>query len=155
MSPTIFRCLIVCSVLLIVAAGVVDWLFPSLISQSLTSALENEPVPSFLENYPFISLAVLLPWLAAVLASTVGLLFFQRWARSIALYSTLLGLVFYSFFGPELSSALASALTDASSMAWGAVLALAYYSPLSDRFAKKSANPAFERDAPKAARPSI
>ncbi|MDO8995339.1 MAG: hypothetical protein Q7U77_01810 [Sediminibacterium sp.] len=156
MSPTIFRGLIGCSVLLIIAAGVVDWLIPSLISQTLTSALENEPVPSLLENYPFISLAVLLPWLIAVLASTVGLLFFKRWARSMALYSTLIGLTLYSFFGPTLSSALASALTDASSLAWGAVLALAYYSPLSDRFAiKKSANTAFERDAPKAARPSI
>lgn len=32
------------------------------------------------------------------------------------------------------SSALASALIDTSSMAWGAVLAVAYCSPLSGRF---------------------
>ena len=137
MSPTFFRCLVVCSLLLILAAAVVDWVFPSLISESLTTAIENEPVPSFLENHPFISLAFLLPWLVAFLASTIGLLFFRRWARAVAFYSTLAGFGLYPFFGPELSSALASALTDASSMLWGAILALAYYSPLNERFTNK------------------
>ena len=138
MSPTAFRSLVVVSILLIVAAGVIDALCPSLISPSVTSAIEKEAATTLIETHPFISLAVLLPWLVAVLASTVGLLFFKRWARSMALYSTLLGFVFYSFFGPNLSSGVASALTDASSMAWGAVLALAYYSPLSERFAIKN-----------------
>ncbi|WP_310446982.1 hypothetical protein [Thiobacillus sp.] len=135
MSPFAFRSLVVCSVLLIVAEGIVDWSCPSLIPQSVTAALEKESATSFLEIHPYVSLAVLLPWLIAVLVSTVGLLFFKRWARSMALYSTVLGLAVYFFFGSSLSSAIGSALTDASSMVWGAVLALAYYSPLSERFA--------------------
>lgn len=137
MSPTAFRSLIISSVLFTVAAGIVDALCPSLIPQSIASALEKEVETTFFETHPFISLAVLLPWLMAALASIIGLLLFKRWARPTALYSTLLGFVLYPLFGPDLSSAIASALTDASCLTWGAVLALAYYSSLSEHFVAK------------------
>lgn len=134
MSTTIFRSLVASSILLIIAAGIVDWIFPSLVPESLILALEKESELSFLENYPLISLTIFLPWLMAVLASTIGLCFFKHWARALALYSTLIGFALYPFLGPSVCSALASALTEASSLVLGAVLAVAYYSPLSDRF---------------------
>lgn len=134
MTPMTFRSLVASSVLLMIAAGFVDWLFPSFVPQSLTLALEKESGLSLLEKYPFIALAIFLPWLIAVLASTIGLFFFKHWARAWALYSTLIGFALYPFLGPSVCSALASALTEASSLAWGAALAVAYYSPLCDRF---------------------
>lgn len=137
MSPIAFRILIVSSVLFAVIAGLVDALCPSFIPESVVTALEKEAETSIFEIYPFISLAILMPWLIAVFASTIGLLLFKPWARPIALYSTLFGFVFYSLFGSELSSSVASALTDASAMAWGAILALAYYSPLRENFVAK------------------
>lgn len=137
MSPNAFRGLIVCSVLFAVAAGVVDALCPSLIPQSVVAALEKETATSIFETNPFAFLAFSLPWLIAVLASTIGLLFFKPWARPMALYSTLFGFISYSFLSPELSSPVASALTEASAMTWGAILALAYYSPLRENFIGK------------------
>ena len=137
MSPTFFRCLVLCSVLLLFASAIVDWLFPYLVSQAITTAIENEPMPSFLENHPFLALTLLLPWLIVVLASTIGLLFFKRWARVLALYSTLFSFGFYPLLGLSVSSALATAFSDASLMLWGAVLALAYYAPVSERFVTK------------------
>jgi hypothetical protein len=134
MTPTNFRCLVLCSVLLAIVSSAVDWLFPSLISQALTTALEREPLSAFIMDHPFILLAVLLPWLAAVLASTIGLLFFKRWARTVALYSTILGIGLYPLFGVTVASAVASSFSEASMLVWGAVLALAYYSSLSERF---------------------
>ena len=134
MSPTYFRGIVITSLVLTAAASVIDWLFPSLISQALTDALHNEPPYEFIETQPFLALAVFLPWILAAVASTIGLLFFKRWARVVALYSTLIGLAFYPFFGATVSSALASALSEASFLLWGAVLALAYFSPISERF---------------------
>ena len=136
MSSTFFRCLVLGSVFLAIASTVVDCIFPTLISQTLSMAFENEPVPRFLEDHPFISLTILLPWLVAVLLSTIGLLFFKRWARAIALYSTVCGFALYPFFGPTLSSAWASMLNEVSFMLWGAALALSYYSPLNARFSE-------------------
>ncbi|HQU98415.1 MAG TPA: hypothetical protein PLV19_04500 [Nitrosomonas sp.] len=135
MSPTYFRGLVLTSLVLTIAAATIDWLFPSLISQALTDAMQNEPPTEFIENQPFLALAVFLPWLLAAVASTIGLLFFKRWARVVALYSTLIGFAFYPFFGATVSSAFASALSEASFLVWGAVLALAYFSPISERFA--------------------
>ena len=42
MSPTIFRILILCSVILGTAAAFLDTLFPELIPQSIAQAVENE-----------------------------------------------------------------------------------------------------------------
>lgn len=137
MNPTAFRYLLASSILLSIAAGVIDWLFPTLVPQSLTLALEKESELSLLGKYPFISLAIFLPWLIVVLASTIGLFFFKPWARTLALYSTLIGFALYLFLGPSVCSALASALTEASYLAFGAVLAVAYYSPLSTHFVSK------------------
>lgn len=141
MSPTYFRGLVITSLVLTAAASVIDWLFPSFISQALADALHNEPPSEFIETRPFLALAVFLPWTLAAVASTIGLLFFKRWARVVALYSTLIGFAFYPFFGATVSSALASALSEASFLLWGAVLALAYFSPISERFAVGGTRP--------------
>jgi hypothetical protein len=80
--------------------------------------------------------AVLVPWLVASIVSTIGLFFFWYWVRPFALVTAILGLAVSPLFGPELSSGWSSALLEASFLAWGAVLALAYYSPLSQSFVR-------------------
>ena len=119
----------------------IDWLFPSFISQALADALQNEPPSEFIETRPFLARAVLLPWSVAAVARIIGRLFFKRWDRVVALYSTLIGFAFYPFFGATVSSALASALSEASFLLRGAVLALAYFSPISERFAVGGTRP--------------
>ncbi|HVK53934.1 MAG TPA: hypothetical protein VM532_02790 [Burkholderiales bacterium] len=136
MSPTKFRGLVLFSVLLEIGSATVDLLIPDLLSNSLSQALENEPLPSVLNNL-WLSFLLFVPWLVITLVSTVGLLFFKGWARTLSLYSTVFSLGLYPFLGPALTSGWSSALSEASFMIWGAVLALAYYSPLADRFMVK------------------
>jgi hypothetical protein len=123
-------------VLLEIGSATVDLLIPDLLSNSLSQALENEPLPSVLNNL-WLSFLLFVPWLVITLVSTVGLLFFKGWARTLSLYSTVFSLGLYPFLGPALTSGWSSALSEASFMIWGAVLALAYYSPLADRFMVK------------------
>ena len=139
MSPTIFRILILCSVILGTAAAFLDTLFPELIPQSIAQAVENEPLPALFDNL-WLTVAIFLPLLIVVTISTIGLFFFKAWARAFAFYSTILSFAVYPFFGPVLSSAWSSALTEASSLLWGAILAIAYYSPLREQFTTHEKN---------------
>ena len=133
MSPTIFRILIVCSVVLGTGAAFLDTLFPELLPQSIAQAVENEPLPALFDNL-WLTVTIFLPVLIIVIISTIGLFFLKAWARALAFYSTILSFAMYPFFGPILSSAWSSALTEASSLLWGAILAIAYYSSLRERF---------------------
>ena len=133
MTPTTFRILVLCYVLLGTTAASLDALLPELLPRSIAQAVENEPLPTLFDNL-WLTVAALVPLLIVVIVSTIGLFFFKAWARTLALYSTTLSFTLYLFSGPTLSSAWSSALTDASSLLWGAILALAYFSNLRDRF---------------------
>jgi len=88
---------------------------------------------------------LLVPFIALIISGYIGLFFFKRWARTISLITTFVGLAVAPFFGPQLSSAIAGPMFYASSIVWGAILAIAYYSPLSSRFgANNSFNPTAE-----------
>jgi len=139
MSARYFRWFIILSVLLAGGAAALDALFPSLIPQSLSIALENEPVPRIIENLT-LSLVLFLPLAAASITGVVGLFLFKRWGRTLSLYSTVLGFGLYPFLGPTVSSGWSSTLSEASVLLWGAVLAVAYVSPLRDRFSVRSTN---------------
>lgn len=140
MSPTTFRGFVLFSVLLEIGAATVDLLIPGLTSNSLSQALENEPLPGVFNNL-WLSFLLFVPWVVITLVGIVGLLFFKGWARSLSFYSTVLGLGLYPFLGPTLTSGWSSALSEASFMTWGAVLALAYYSPLAKRFTVRNDAP--------------
>ena len=134
MSPTIFRILIIFSFLLGIASAAIDFIIPNLIPSSVTQAYLNVPTPVLFENP--LGLAFLAALLLLASVSTIGLLFFKRWARMLSLYTTVLGFSLYPFFGLTLASGWASALSELSTTIWGAVLAIAYYSSLSERFVK-------------------
>jgi len=132
MSTAIFRLFVVLSFLLPVVALGVDALFPTLISQALTEAVQAEAVPPFLESWWSIVVTVVL--IAAALAGSVGMLLFKRWARSLSLWSTAFVLLYLPFIGSIVESGLAASLYETSSMLWGAALAAAYFSTLRHRF---------------------
>jgi len=134
MTSAYFRALIVISVATGLAGGFVDLLFPSLVSPSLSAAIENEPSPTFLSESPWLLLLLVAPVSIAGIASTVGLFFFRQWARSLSVITLGLGIAATPFFGSTLSSGLSYALIEVASTTWGAALALAYFSPISSLF---------------------
>jgi hypothetical protein len=132
MSDNRYRQLLILYVAL-VAAAFVSAILPSTYSQELANAYASEPRTWLMQGF-WRPLAVLVPLLAAWLVGLVGLFRFSRWGRAFALYFTIAGLFVYPFMGPALSAALDSTLVEAHTILWGAVLALAYYSPVSVRF---------------------
>lgn len=137
MTPNTFRALIVLYILLSIAAALTDILVPGLIPVSIAQAVENEPLPTLFGN-PWIEGAVFIPIAIIIILSTIGLFFFKRWARSLAFYSTVFLFALNPLFGVTVTSGWASALYEASLIIWGAILALAYYSPVLERFAEKN-----------------
>jgi hypothetical protein len=136
-SVVLFRVLIVASVVTGLIGGVLDLVFPGLIPEPLSKAFDELPPPplSALVGAGFL----LLVTFGGIVAATVGLYLFQPWARPLALWMTLLGLLFHPLLGPSLQSGFAQLLLDVSSLLWGGVIAMSFVSSVSTRFA--SANP--------------
>lgn len=145
MSQKYFRALILLYVALVVASAAAAFL-PGGYSQELSDALDNEPAPRILENL-WLMFGLVVPLLLAAFAGVYGLYMFKRWGRSLSLYSTLAGLVLFPFFGPSLYSGLESALFEASTLIWGAILTLSYYSEVSSTFSANNALQAKREDA--------
>jgi hypothetical protein len=122
----------------LVIAGAAAAFLPGGYSQELSDALDNEPAPPILENL-WLMFGLVVPFALSALAGVYGLYMFKRWGRSLSLYSTLAGLVLFSFFGPSLYSGLESALFEASTLIWGAILTLSYYSEVSSSFSANNA----------------
>jgi hypothetical protein len=108
-----------------------DMLLPNLISPSLKQMAENEPFSTGAESAWFVGFIVLG---IVYFICFIGLFFFKKWARAGALYSTVMSLCLYPFFGVSVMSGWAVALDEASMVLWGAVLAIAYFSPLQSQF---------------------
>ena len=78
-------------------------------------------------------------WVPAViitLAAAVGMYFFWRPARVLAVIGTLLALAALPFYEPTVETGLAIFFDEGASILWGVTLALAYWSPLAQRFAR-------------------
>ena len=115
-------------------AAIVAMFFPDH-SEPLAIAYDNEPTTWLMSNM-WVASGILGSLAVAWLAGLVGLFRFKRWARSLSLYSTLAGFLIAPFMGAYLSSGLETSLFDASTTLWGAVLALSYFSAVSDRFGR-------------------
>jgi hypothetical protein len=129
-----FRLLLSLYIAVSAAAIVAPYIAPGALSPAIQAALDNEPTP-FLSTYPALALALILPAAIAVCAGTLGLFLFKPWARTFSLVGTIAVIPAFFFFGVSVYSGLEMALVDVSAMLWGAVLAMAYYSPVSSRFA--------------------
>ena len=101
-------------------------------SQALADAYASEP-PPWLFKKEGIATGVGMTALAITVVGFAGLFLLKRWGRALSLGITVLCFPLYLLTGPTLSSPIEAMLTDASTLAWGACLALAYYSPVAAR----------------------
>jgi hypothetical protein len=128
-----FRRLILLYVALLLAEIAVAIFAPTGYSEALSEAFENEPQPALVENLGLM-VAIALPIAVAAIAGIIGLYLFKAWGRPLSLVSTIAGLIVYVFTGPALYGAAEYMLWEASTLVWGALLALAYYSPVAIHF---------------------
>ena len=134
---TVFRTLLVGAFALGIVGGALDMVFRDLLPSDLAEVYEAyEPVAS---AHGFVLMLLGLVLLVVDVVSSIGLLMLKRWARSLALWFTLLGLTATPFMGATLSSGWAGLLLDASMLLWGAALAMAYFSDLKRHFEPASA----------------
>lgn len=132
MSTRAFRALVLVSLLSQVLWAGVDFVFPALVPPAVAVAIDNEPLPTVMTTgWVMWPLAV---WAIALVAAHIGLLFFRRWARSVAFWGTLGGFALFPILGGAYSSGWAGAFQDLAATAWGAALALAYFGPIAQRF---------------------
>jgi hypothetical protein len=134
MTSVKFRFLIILSVLCPLASAFAGMYAAELdMSLRLKSAFDAEPTP--LAMLPLWQSAALgFATMLLVVVSTLGLYAFRRWGRTLSLWSMALIMPVTWMTGPILQAPLESALDMTSSMLFGAVLALAYWSPVSVRF---------------------
>jgi hypothetical protein len=126
-----FRLFLIASVVLSIAAVATVFL-PDGYSPALAEAYASEPLPWLFENEG-VAIGVGITALAIMIVGWVGLFMLKRWGRALSLGITVLGFPLYLLAGPTLLSPLEAMLTDASTLVWGACLALAYYSPVAAR----------------------
>jgi len=134
-TETGFRVILASSV----AAGIVG---------IIVSVLSEASLPFELQSYmsrqsdgPFsgqdmLGFVIWVPAMVISLIAAIGMFFFWRPARVLALIGTLLALVALPFSEPFVATGLATLFNEGSSILWGMVLALAYWSPLAQRFAR-------------------
>jgi hypothetical protein len=134
MNKQYFRRLILLYIVVIVASLVAAFT-PGGYSQALSDAIDNEPSTWLVETLWGLVMLVV-PLAIAAVAGIYGLYQFRRWGRTLSLYSTGAGLLLYPFMGPNVSGGVETALFEASTLMWGALLALAYYSPIASEFSE-------------------
>ncbi|MDQ1921319.1 hypothetical protein [Massilia pseudoviolaceinigra] len=130
-----FRLLLSLYIILCIAQPAVGWHFSHLIPPAMQAAWEAEPHSSDVANFP-LSLSILLPLAIGSFAGVIGMFTFKSWARSFSLYFTVAIIIVLPFSGPWLFSWLDYILVEITAMVWGAVMALAYYSPVSSQFSR-------------------
>ena len=79
-------------------------------------------------------------WLALSLIAAVGLFFTQNWSRHLYLALALLACALAPFSGFSITSALDTMFVNANLILSGAVLAVAYLSPLAGNFNEAARN---------------
>lgn len=96
--------------------------------------LSGNGLGSFLPFHPAIGMA----FLVAFLLAAVGLLFFQNWGRHLFLALVVVGMIWDGLAGLGVSTPFENAFSRLQSLLDGAVLALAYLSPVRDCFASRA-----------------
>jgi hypothetical protein len=80
-------------------------------------------------------------WFVLWIASAIGLIFLQNWARHLYLALSLLGLILAPFSGYVIQPPLDTMFASASTLLDGAILAMAYLSPLAEDFKRARQQP--------------
>lgn len=144
-SDKYFRRLILLYALLAIA-GVAAGFIPGNYSQALADVYDDESSSSFMGNVGFM-LAVMLPLLVVTVIGLYGLYTFKLWGRVVCLASTVGSLIVLSLSGPALYGAIEGVLWEVTSLVWGGILTLSYFSPLAQKFSAGKPVPGVREDA--------
>ncbi|NHZ40520.1 hypothetical protein [Massilia aquatica] len=128
-----FRLLLCLHFILEIALAVAARYSSNLISPQLQAALDAEPVHWSAGN---LALSVWIYGSLAIcsMAGLIGMFMFKSWGRTLSLVTTVAFMTVLFVPGTAVMSWLDYVLMDLFSMLWGAILALAYFSPVSRLF---------------------
>lgn len=141
MTPRRFRQLLSLAILLAIASGCVDLLFPQLLPSAFRDLITQHDAAKPIWLMVVMGLAGL-AFLATGLWSTIGLFRFRTSGRRWSLILSIAVVPLLLLMGPVAFSSLALVLSELSLMLWGGALALAYYhSELAARFDAGSPQP--------------
>jgi hypothetical protein len=82
---------------------------------------------------------VLVAILLADYVAAIGLFFYRRWARTLMLWSTILGLLALPLLPTEEIGIVSEFASQVATLSWGALLFAAYFGPEASRFAPRPA----------------
>jgi len=142
---TLFRASLIASFLIGILSVASMFLTVPLLPPELQSYLENEDAilsltenlsPAVLKSMLVAAIGIVLAILIGTVTITVGLYFWRRWARSLYLITTILFLLSSIFLGPVVLSGPTEFLYGIGYMLTGFILALAYFSPVAEKFRK-------------------
>jgi hypothetical protein len=134
-GDTGFRVVLVSSV----AAGVVGLIVSILSEASLPFELQRylaRQSSGPLSGRDLIAVVIWMPAMIVTVVAAVGMFFFWRPSRLLGVIATLLALLALPFSTPTVVSGITSFFNEASSILWGIVLGLAYWSSIAGRFEK-------------------
>lgn len=152
MSVPAFRLLLAASIGLVVLALVVDFAASEFLPLLLLLYLEGWEVvevsegttdvlyvqlqwnDAFTELAALIALVLLIPFLAAVVVTYVGLFRLRPWGAWLMLVLTGLGLLAYPLAGAVVVTGWGALLFDLGALLHGAILAIVFVGPLRSRF---------------------
>jgi len=137
MSKNKFRLLIVASLMFAILGETYDYIWPDKISEQIIEfAYELEPE---IDGAKMVVLSII--GLAAIIFGVVsffGLLLFRSWARPMYLAGFIILLPTSLFYGVSINSGVSQVLGDLSLVTSGIILAMLYYSPVSDFYQRKN-----------------
>jgi len=138
--PTLFRWILSLSLLFALIGSVIDLGFPGLLPEELQHYLKMEHESDLVwTDFPIIALALLL--LLLVIPGYVGLYLWKNWGRTLFLISGILGYGLAPFMGPYIYSGPAYFFFDLSTVLFGLILGLAWFSPVAEKFKKPTPPP--------------
>lgn len=124
-----FRAMMLGSLALGVTAILLDTMSPNLLPQELRLV-----DAALMKNIPDSVLIIGLLYAIVGIIAFIGLFLFKPWARTLNVALVPVALAFWPLAGYTVSSGWAQALDYIALILWGAVLAVAYLTPLSERF---------------------
>lgn len=122
-----------------VAAGIIGIIIMMLSEASLPFELQryvSQQAAGPMSARDLAAIVIWVPAMVVTLIAAIGMFLFWRPARVLALIGTVLALVALPFSEPFVATGLATLFNEGSSILWGMVLALAYWSPVAQRFAR-------------------
>jgi len=122
-----------------VAAGIVGIMVMTLSEATLPFDLQryvSRQIAGPISPRDLVAFVIWVPAMVISLIAAIGMFVFWRPARVLALIGTLLALAALPFSEPFVATGLATIFNEGSSILWGMALALAYWSPVAQRFAK-------------------